>query len=80
VFRIFDRDVLHAAVAVVHEAAAVNGPAFEQRLLERVQDESRMRRARHTPADDPAGEGVDDEGDIDEAGPSGVIRRAKLTP
>src|SRR5271165_2083873 len=26
--RVFDRDILHAAVAVMHEAAAANGPAF----------------------------------------------------
>src|SRR5512132_2542946 len=28
-----------------------------------------MRRARGPPADDPAGIGIDDEGDVDEAGP-----------
>lgn len=33
----------------------------------------RMRRGADTPADDPAGIGVDDEGDIDEALPSGDI-------
>ena len=32
-----------------------------------------MRRPAHPPADDPAGIGVDDKGDIDEAGPGGDI-------
>ena len=54
----------------MHEAAAANGSAVAQRLLERVEHEARMRRARGAPADDPSCEGVDDEGDINEAGPS----------
>jgi hypothetical protein len=54
----------------MHEAAAANGPAVAQRLLERVEHEGRLRCARGAPADDTPGEGVDDEGDIDEAGPS----------
>lgn len=36
---VFDRDVLNASVAMMHEAAAVNRSAFKQRLLERVEDE-----------------------------------------
>ena len=38
-------------------------------LFQSVQDEAGMRRPAHPPADDPAGIGVDDKGDIDEAGP-----------
>jgi hypothetical protein len=53
----------------MHEAAAANGSAVAQRLLERVEHEGRLRCARGAPADDTPGEGVDDEGDIDEAGP-----------
>src|SRR5208283_2425012 len=67
---VFDRDVLHAAVAVMDEGAAAKGTALAQSLLERVEHEARMRRARGAPPDDTPGEGVDDEGDIDEAGPS----------
>jgi hypothetical protein len=37
-----------------------------ERLLERVEDEAGRVGPRHPPADDPAGEGVDDEGDVDE--------------
>ena len=44
-----------------------------QRLLERVEHEARVSAARHPPADDAAGVGVDDEGDIDEASPGGDI-------
>jgi hypothetical protein len=40
-----------------------------QRLLQRVQHEAGVRRAGDAPADDAPGKGVDDEGDIDEAGP-----------
>jgi hypothetical protein len=57
----------------MHETAVANRPALKQRLLERVEYEARMRRARCAPADDPPCERVDDEGDIDEAGPSGDI-------
>ncbi len=64
-----DRDVLHAAVAVVDEAAALHGAAVVQRLLQGIEDEAGMGRARYPPADDAPGEGVDDEGDVDEALP-----------
>jgi len=70
---IFDRDVLRAAVRMVDEAAAMHRPPRVQRLLERIEHEARMRAARHPPADDAAGIGVDDKGDIDEAGPGGDI-------
>ena len=40
-----------------------------QRLLERIEHEARMRRAADAPADDPPGEGVDHECDVDETGP-----------
>jgi hypothetical protein len=47
----------------------MHGPPIMQSLLQSVEDEARMRRPAHPPADDPAGIGVDDEGDIDEARP-----------
>jgi hypothetical protein len=52
----------------MHEAAA-HRAALAQGLTERVEHEAGMRRARGAPADDPSCECVDDEGDIDEAGP-----------
>ena len=66
---VLDRDILAAAVAVMHEAAAMDGPPIMQRLLQRVEHEARMRRPRDAPADDAPGVDVDDEGDVDEAGP-----------
>ena len=66
---VLDRDVLAAAIAVVDEPAAMDRPPIMQSLLQRIEHEARMRRARHPPADDPAGIGIDDEGDVDEAGP-----------
>ena len=67
---VFYRDVLNATVAMMDEAAAMNRPTIMQRLLERVEHEARMRRARGAPADDPPSEGVDHESHIDEALPS----------
>ena len=68
-FRISNRDILAAPVAVMDQAAAMQGPPVMQSLLQRIKHEPRMRRAADTPADDPAGKGIDDEGDIDKASP-----------
>ncbi len=45
------------------------GTAVAQSLLESIQDEMGLHRARNPPADDPSREGVDDERDMDEARP-----------
>ena len=58
-----------AAIAVMDEAAALDGPAVVERLLQRIEHEAGVGRARHPPADDAPGKGVDDEGDVDEARP-----------
>ena len=39
---VFNRDVLHAAIGVVHEPTA-DGTALVQSLLQRIEDEARMR-------------------------------------
>jgi hypothetical protein len=54
---------------MMDEAAAPNGAARVQGLLQRVQHEAGMSRAGDTPADDAPCKGVDNEGDIDETGP-----------
>lgn len=54
---------------MVDEAAAADGPALVQGLLQRVQHKAGVSRARDTPADDAPGKGVDDKGNIDEASP-----------
>jgi hypothetical protein len=50
---------------MMHEPAAVDRAG----LLQRIEHEGCVRRAGGPPAHDPAGIGVDDEGDVDEAGP-----------
>src|SRR6185437_13682213 len=64
---------LHAPVAVMHQAAALNGSAVMQRLLEGIEDEARMRRPGDAPPDDAPGEGVDDERHVNKALPGGYI-------
>lgn len=44
-------------------------PPVVQGLLQGIEHEAGVRRERSAPADDPAGVDVDDEGDVDEAGP-----------
>jgi len=58
---------LGAAVVMVNQAAALDGTAVGQGLLQRVQHESGVGGAAHAPAHDTLGVGVDDEGDEDEA-------------
>ncbi len=48
-------------------------PPLMDGLLERVEYKSGMRGATDTPADDPAGVGIDDKGHIDETLPGGDI-------
>ena len=65
---------LHTPVGVVDEASAVQRAALMKRLLERIENKAGVGRAADPPADDPPADdplakGVDDEGDIDEAGP-----------
>jgi hypothetical protein len=54
---------------MVDEAAAFGWPAVEECLLQGIQDKTGVSGARHSPANDPAGKRVDDEGHIDEALP-----------
>ena len=51
------------------EPAALNGSALVQSLFQRVEDKAGMGGPADPPADDPSGEGVDDEGHVDEALP-----------
>jgi hypothetical protein len=64
-----NRNILAAPVAVVDEAT-FHRTAVVQRLLQGIEDEIGMCRPRHPPADDAAGEDVDDEGHVHEALPS----------
>src|SRR3954447_12859097 len=60
---------LPTAITMMDEAAAPDGPALVQSLLQRVQHEAGVSRAGDTPADNPPRKEVDDEGDIDKTGP-----------
>jgi hypothetical protein len=50
----------------MHQVTAASGTAGMQRLLQSIKDEAGVCRLRHLPADDAPGEGVDDEGHVDE--------------
>ena len=60
---------LHTAITMMDEAAAPNGPARVQGLLQRVQHEAGVSRGGDTPADDAPRKDIDDKGDIDKTGP-----------
>ena len=68
-FRIFYRDILAAPVAVMDQAAAMQGPPVMRSLLQRIKYEPHMRRTADTPANDPARKRINDEGDINKASP-----------
>ncbi len=58
---------------MVDETHILPEAAIMHRLLQGIEDEPCVRRGADTPADDLAGIGVDDEGNINEASPSGDI-------
>ena len=62
-----NRQMLRAPAAVMDDA--LRPGSRPQRLRQRVQDQFGVHRARHAPADDAAGEDIDHEGRVDEAGP-----------
>jgi hypothetical protein len=68
---VFDRQVLRSAIRVMHQARS--RPSLMNGLFQGIQDEPGVGRAAHSPSDNAAREGVDDEGDVDEALPSGDI-------
>ena len=51
----------------------MDGASLVQGLLQRVEDETGVCNSRYAPANDAAGINVDDEGDVDEAGPGADI-------
>jgi hypothetical protein len=51
------------------DETTLDGATVVQRLFQRVENEPGRRLPADPPADDPPGEGVDDEGDMDEARP-----------
>jgi hypothetical protein len=59
---------LRPLIAVVGQAG-LHRTAIMQSLLQSIEDKTSMRRSRHPPANDPAGEDIDDEGDVHKALP-----------
>ncbi len=55
----------------------MNGPAFVQGLLKRVEDKGGVGRPTDPPANNPPGIGVDDKGDIDHAAPRRDIGKVR---
>jgi hypothetical protein len=58
---------------MMDEAAAPDGPALVQSLLQRVRHKAGVSRAGDTPADNTPRKSVDNEGDIDEPRPGSDI-------
>src|SRR5271166_111865 len=70
-----NRQILATPVAVMHDP--LDSGTRPQRLLQRVQDQFGMHRARHPPADDAPGEYIDHERDVNEAGPRRDISKVR---
>src|SRR2546425_2231143 len=60
--RVAHRQILRATVTVMDKPVGRVATAVVDRLFERIEDEIRVQRARHPPADDASGEDVDDKG------------------
>ena len=71
------REILAAAIAVMHQVADGVVAAVVDRLLERIEHEVGPQRRRDAPADDAAREDVDDERDVDEAAPRRDVREVR---
>ena len=78
-FWVFDRQVLAAPVAMMHEAHALDRAAFVDGLLKSIENEAGMRGGADTPTNDASGIGVEDESDMDEPVPchSGSVARSR---
>jgi hypothetical protein len=71
------RQRLRAAVAVMNQRGCRVAAAIVNRLFERIEHEVRAQRGRDTPAHDPLGKDVDDEGHIDETAPRRDVREVR---
>ena len=71
------RQVLRAAVAVMHQVTHLRAAALVNGLFERIEDEVGAQRGRDTPADDATRKDVDDERDVDEAAPGRDVREVR---
>jgi len=67
--RIANGHILRAAVRVMNQPATVNGPPIMKCLVEGIEHKARVGSPACPPTDDPAGEGINDEGHVNEALP-----------
>lgn len=68
-----DAHVLRSAVGMADEAAAGQGAALVQGLIQGIEYEVHPHRSGHAPAHDPASKDVDHEGRVDEAAPGSRV-------
>ena len=73
---VLDEHLLRPAVAMMDEGAPMRRPSILKRLFQGVEDETGMRRPAGSPADDPLGVGIEDEGDVDEPRPGRDVEPA----
>ena len=73
--RVADRQVLHAAVAVMNQALGVR--ARPEGLLERVQGQIGTQRVGRPPANNLSREGIDHKGDVYESAPRGDVAQIR---
>ena len=65
-------------IAVMDQPTAMDGLPRMKRLFQGIEDKAGMGCCpAHLPADDAASIGVDDKGDMDEAGPSGHVGKVR---
>ncbi len=62
---------------MVNQSATMDGPPIMKRLVEGIENETRMGRPACSPTDDAASEGIDHERDVNKALPSGHIREIR---
>jgi len=76
-FGIANGHILRSAVGMVNKPATVDGLPIMKRLVEGIENETRMGSPACSPTDDAASEGIDHERDVNEALLSGHIREIR---
>ena len=74
-FRVPDRQVLHAPIAVVDQRLRLDERAIVEHLLQRIERKVAAQRGRRPPADDPTREHVDDDRHVYEPASGGDVRQ-----
>jgi hypothetical protein len=72
---VLDKHILRPTVAMMDQAAPAGRTAIVERLFECIRDEAGVRCPAGGPAYDSSGQGINDEGDIDEPCPCSALAR-----